>query len=63
MNKKAGSPRELIQWIGYLIVTIIIIVFVFAVTYNNLNLKIDTTEIQHKIIASNIIYSPSCLAY
>jgi len=63
MNKKGGSTRELVQKIGYLILVILVIVFIWVIVFNHINLNLDTTEQQHRLLTLNLINSKECLAY
>jgi len=63
MNKKADVEAEFIVWVFRIFVVGVIVVFIYVATYNYLSSRIDTTEFENSLLASKLLYSPSCLAY
>jgi len=63
MNKKGGVSMEAIgsPWKFFLLVLVVVYIFFFL--SNHLNLDMDTVEVQQEMLVTELIYSPTCLAY
>jgi len=61
MNKKAiFNPVEIMI---YIVAVIIVALFIAFATFNYLNEKIDTTNLETFLLTKKLVYSDSCLAY
>jgi len=63
MNKKAGVSMEAIGSPWKFLLLVLVVVYIFFFLHNHLSLDINTVESQQELLVTELIYSPTCLAY